>query len=93
MATVKEAWAKLTDTKQDSGVRGHELTGGLAHHGAAHDPMTCPHCADIRELMLAVHVDACESFVMETGKATLECGKDGWDCPKAKALKELGGKA
>ena len=46
-----------------------------------------------RELMLAVHYDKCESFVMETGKATLECGTDGWDCPKAKALKELGGKA
>ena len=54
MEKVKELWAKLTDTNQDSGMRGHEFTGGQAHLGAAHDPMTCPHCCDIRELMLAV---------------------------------------
>ena len=97
MDKVKEAWARLTDSKQDSGIRGHEFIGGLAHHGAAHDPMTCPHCCDIRELVLAVHDEACEDFTVDhavehTDKhdcVMTQCGA-GWDCPQALALKELG---
>lgn len=54
MAMIKEAWAKLTDAKRESGVRGHEFVGGQAHKGLAHDPMTCPHCNDIRAYGLAV---------------------------------------
>ena len=88
MDKVKEAWGEyVTDFRnaiQDAEDRG----SGHSLRGSQPWPLE-----RVRELMLAVHVDACESFVMETGKATLECGKDGWDCPKAKALKELGDKA
>ena len=64
--TMEEVWAKLTDTKQDSGGRGHELTGGLAHHGSAHNPMACPHCCDIRDAMLAVLDEAYETRMHRT---------------------------
>ena len=44
----------------------------------------------IRELMLAVHVENCEVAGMIVGESdvTKDCG-DGWDCERAKALKEL----
>ena len=85
MDKVKEAWDEyVTDflgAIQDAEDRG----SGHSLRGSQPWPLQ-----RARELMLAVHDEACEVAGMIVGESdvTKDCG-DGWLCERAKAIKEL----
>ena len=85
MDKVKGAFAKHDQVVEDF-VEGARLDVGLEAMCALEEDEE----RTLRELMLAVHVEACEVAGMIVGESdvTKACG-DGWDCERAQALKEL----
>ena len=91
MDKVKGAFAKHDQVVEDF-VEGARLDVGLEAMCALEEDEEWT----LRELMVAVHVEACEDFTVDhavehTDKhdcVMTQCG-DGWDCPQALALKEL----
>ena len=81
MDKVKKAWAKVADVDRRGGIAGHDSP----HNGER----PCSHCADLRELMLAVHYEVCEWTFDLKNTGGYRCGTDGGYCERAKALKEL----
>ena len=90
MATVKEAFANHDRAVEDF-VEGARLDVGLEAMCALEEDEE----RTLRELLLAVHVEACGHYkAVERPGAPMgmgpKCGQGGYYCEQAKAIKELG---